>query len=100
MRLGLLDVADRDEALELAGAVDDEQLLDPVLVQQVLRLFERDAVLHGHRILRHQLADLERLFKALHGEDSSRHGTTPFGGSKPSLINRDCIIPIQVLTPK
>ena len=36
VRLGLLDVADRDEALELAAAVDDEQLLDPVLVQEVL----------------------------------------------------------------
>src|SRR5919112_253728 len=36
IHLGLLDVAGRDEALELALAVDDEQLLDPVLVEQAL----------------------------------------------------------------
>ena len=36
--LGLLDVLDGDEALELALLVDDQQLLDAVLVQQLLRL--------------------------------------------------------------
>jgi hypothetical protein len=34
--LGLLDVLDRDEALEAAVAVDHQQLLDAVLVQQLL----------------------------------------------------------------
>lgn len=41
-----------------------------------------------------------KLTKALHGQDNSHHGTTPFSGSKPSLISRDCIILIQVLTSK
>jgi hypothetical protein len=30
--LGPLDIADRDQALEPAGAIDHQQLLDPVLV--------------------------------------------------------------------
>src|SRR5262249_12189889 len=37
----LLDVLDGDEALEASGAVDDEELLDAVLVQQLLGLLER-----------------------------------------------------------
>ncbi len=36
--LGLLDVLDGDEALEPAGPVDHQELLDPVLVQQLSRL--------------------------------------------------------------
>ena len=39
----LLDVLDRDEALEVSGAVDDEELLDAVLVEELLGLLERRA---------------------------------------------------------
>ena len=41
---GLLDVLDGDQALELAPLVHHEQLLDPVLVQQLLRLVLADAL--------------------------------------------------------
>ena len=39
--LALLDVLDRDQALEAAGRVDDRQLLDLVAAEQELRLGER-----------------------------------------------------------
>src|SRR5256885_1742407 len=51
MGLGLLDVADRDQPLEPAGAVDHQQLLDAVLVQEVLGLVDLHAVLHRHGVL-------------------------------------------------
>jgi len=50
----LLDVLDRDEALEASGAVDDEELLDAVLVEELLGLIQcgadrrRDQVFLGH----------------------------------------------------
>ena len=46
----LLDVLDRDEAEQPARVVDHEQLLDPVLVQDVLRLVERHARARRHQI--------------------------------------------------
>ena len=50
----LLDVLDGDEALEVAGAVHDQELLDAVLVEELLGLLERRA--DGRRdevLLRH-----------------------------------------------
>src|SRR5664279_5547415 len=56
----LLDVLDRDEALEIAGAVHDEQLLDAVAVKQLLGLLERGARRARHEVLlRHSLRDGE-----------------------------------------
>ena len=54
----LLDVLDRDQALDAAFAVDDRQLLDAMAVQQLLRLAERRADGRGDEIARrHQLGD-------------------------------------------
>ncbi len=59
--LGLLDVLDRDEAAELALVVDDEQLLDAVGVQQLLRAVHRRAGRDGHEVpARHHRRDLGR----------------------------------------
>ena len=41
VRCGLLDVLDGDEALQQPAAVDDQQLLDAVLVQELLGALER-----------------------------------------------------------
>jgi hypothetical protein len=41
--LRLLDVLDGEQALQLVGAVDDQQLLDAVLVQQLLRRLQAQA---------------------------------------------------------
>src|SRR5205085_10028787 len=63
---GLLDVLDGDEAPELVLLVDDEELLDTVLVEQLLRLVLRDALAAGDEIARHHLLDalLEVLLEA------------------------------------
>ena len=44
---GLLDVLDGDQPLQAVVVIDDQELLDLVRVQDVLRLVERRA--HGHR---------------------------------------------------
>jgi hypothetical protein len=57
---GLLgDVLDGDEALELPVAVDDQEALELVLVEQRLGIGERRAVGHGDELvaLRHDFAD-------------------------------------------
>ncbi len=48
---GLLDVLDGDQAAELIPLVDHRQLLDPVAVQDLLRLLERHARLRGDELL-------------------------------------------------
>ena len=54
----LLDVLDGDQPLEPVVAIDDEQLLDLVLVQDLARLVERRADRHGEeRVFRHHLVD-------------------------------------------
>ncbi len=54
----LLDVLDRDQPLEVAGLVDDEHLLDAVLVELGLGLFERRPLGDGDQVLLgHQLVD-------------------------------------------
>ena len=54
----LLDVLDRDQALEDAVRVDDRQLLDPVAVQQLLGLVERRPDRRGDEAARrHQRRD-------------------------------------------
>jgi hypothetical protein len=54
----LLDVFDGDEALELVGVVDDEELFDAVLVEDVLGLLERGADGDGDEVgLGHHVAD-------------------------------------------
>ena len=59
----LLDVLDGDEADAAVLVVDDDQLLDPVLVQQPLGLVLGDAAFHRHQVFaRHQLVD--RLIEA------------------------------------
>src|SRR6266542_4067921 len=64
--LDLLDVLDRDEPLQLVGVVHDEELLDPVAVEQLLRLLDRDRDAGGDEVLRHHLLDalLEVLLEA------------------------------------
>ena len=54
--IGLEDVLDRDEPDELA-ALDDEELLDAVLVEELLAPRRRDAGRDGDELLRHERAD-------------------------------------------
>ncbi len=53
----LLDVLHRDQADAAVALVDHQQLLDPVLVQKLLRLVRADAFLHGDEFARHQFGD-------------------------------------------
>ena len=52
----LLDVLDGDEALQLSGLIDHEDLLDAMLVEQPLGILERrpdgdrDEILRGHDV--------------------------------------------------
>ncbi len=78
---GLLDVLDRDQPLEVAGAVDHEDLLDAVLVELGLGLLQGRPLGHGDQVfLGHQLADrLVQLFletEVAVGEDADQ---VPFG---------------------
>ena len=76
--LGLLNVLDRDEPRESAVRLDDEQLLDAVFVEQLLRLLHVGSGLHRHQPLagRHHVRD--RLVRVLDeaqipvGEDPDR----------------------------
>ena len=74
---GFFDILDGDEANAVIGLVHNEQLFDPALVQQPLRLVLADAGLDGSEIiLRHQFADqLSRIFSEPHvamGEDADQ----------------------------
>ena len=61
VELRLLDVLDGDQADAVAVAIDDQQLLDAVLVQQALGLVLVDALLDRDEVLAgHQLVDLLR----------------------------------------
>ena len=51
MRLGLLDVLDRDEADAAELVVDDEQLFDAMRVQQALGLVHADVLAHGDELV-------------------------------------------------
>ena len=54
----LLDVLDGDEALELVGVVDDEELFDAMLVEDLLGLFERGSYGDGDEVgLGHHVGD-------------------------------------------
>ena len=54
----LLDVLDGDQPLQPVVAIDDEQLLDLVLVQDLARRVERRADRHGdQRLARHDVGD-------------------------------------------
>ena len=54
----LLDVLDRDQALQVVLIVDHQQLFHAVLVQDQLGLFERGAHRHGDQVfLGHHVAD-------------------------------------------
>jgi hypothetical protein len=55
--LGLLDVLDRDQPLQVAAAVDDQQLLDPVLVQELLGPLQRRPLGDGDELLGHHRVD-------------------------------------------
>ena len=56
---GFLDVLDRDEALEVAGFIDDRQLFDAVPAQDLLRVLQRGADRRGDEVfLRHDVGDL------------------------------------------
>src|SRR3990172_4734144 len=56
--LDLQDVLDRDEPAEVVFLVDHEQLLDPVLVKDLLRLFEGGPHGNGHQpLLGHHVLD-------------------------------------------
>ena len=46
----LLDVLDRDQSLELEVVVHHQELLDPVLMQNLFGLIETDARLNGDQI--------------------------------------------------
>ncbi len=55
---GLLDVLDRDEALQPEIVIDDEELLDLLLVQDFLGFVERGANRHGDQVaLGHHIRD-------------------------------------------
>src|ERR1700733_828513 len=54
----LLDVFDRDQALEVVLVIDDEEFFYAMLVQNFFRLFQRRADWDGNQVvLRHHLAD-------------------------------------------
>ena len=56
----LLDVLDRDEPLEHSSLAYNEELLDPVFMQQLLRVLQGGAHRHGDELfLGHHLADLQ-----------------------------------------
>ena len=58
MVLGLFDVLDRDQADAAERLVDDQQLFDPVLVEQALGLVPLAAFRHGDQVLvGHQFGD-------------------------------------------
>ena len=57
MLLRLLDVLDRDQALHRPRRVDDDQLLDAVLVQKLLGLFQRGRLRSRHQAGRHHRGD-------------------------------------------
>ena len=76
VRMGgrLLDVLDGDEADAAARFVDDDQLLDPVLVQEAARLVVADPLADRHHLAGHQLRHrLARIVGEAHvavGEDA------------------------------
>ncbi len=73
--IGLEDVLDRDEADELS-VLYDEELLDPVLVEQQPRLVVADVRGDGHELLRHQrahrLVEVPLEAHVTRGEDADR----------------------------
>ena len=82
MLLRLLDVLDGDEALELAAAVDDQQLLDAVLVQQLLgglRALVPSAMVMSFLVIiaLHRLVEVALEADVAVGEDADR---PPVGG--------------------
>ena len=75
-----LDVLDGDQSLEVEIGVDDQQLLNPVFLQEALGLFERRAHGHGHQIvLGHDGADglIEIFFKAQVAVRQDAHQASP-----------------------
>jgi hypothetical protein len=56
--LDLLDVLDGDEAAQLEGVVDHQQLLDAVPVQQHLGVLDVDPLAGGHQLGGHDRRDL------------------------------------------
>ena len=81
--LRLLDVLDRDQADQAVGIVDHQQLLDPVLVQQLHGLGAADALLHrdqplgGHQLAHRPLAARHEADVAV-GEDAGQPAARPF----------------------
>ena len=57
MRGRLLDILDGDEADAAAGLVDDDELLDPVLVQEPARLVAPDPLPDRDHLAGHELVD-------------------------------------------
>ena len=80
--LRLLDVLDRDQADQAVGVVDHEQLLDPVLVQQLHGLGAADALAHrdqplgGHQLAHRPLAARHEADVAV-GEDADQPAARP-----------------------
>ena len=74
MRGRLLDVLDGDEADAAPRIVDDDQLLDPVLMQEPARLVVAHALPHGHHLAGHEVGHrLARIVGEAHvavGEDA------------------------------
>ena len=101
-----LDVLDRDEALELIGVVDDEELFDPVLVQDVLGFFERradrdrDELFLGHDVADGQVRlvdeaqvavgkDADKLFVFRHGDAGNFIAAHHVERVRERLLGRD-----------
>ncbi len=72
----LQKVLDRNEPDELLVAVDDEELLDAMLMQELLRALVRNARRHGDELFRHQPRDglvlVLRETRIARGEDADR----------------------------
>ena len=63
----LLDILDRDQALDAPGIIHQGQLFDLVLLQDALGLVQGDAYPGGHQVLmRHELADRQLIIARLH----------------------------------
>jgi hypothetical protein len=90
---GLLDVLDRDQTLEVAAAVDHQDLLDPVLVEEQLGLLEGGPLGHGDQVLLgHQVVDplVEVLLEAevAVGEDADELPVRGGDGHARDLVGR------------
>ena len=91
--MGLFHVLDGDQPDTALVAVDDQKLLDPVLMQQLTRLFEGHALGGGDHPLGHEFADrLALIGGEAHVPMGQDAGQTTVAGP----YNRDPVDPIPL----